>query len=594
MQSFSAMFGFPHRRRSSGALADAPIVLRPLALSANQILENSAPGTIVGSILGLTPGSDGGALTVTAGSRFAISGGNIVAGATGTDFESATSHSITIRETKAAAVGNPKDTVLTITVVNQNDTNPNAFALTDQSGVAVNSFVFASTVVAGLGASDSVTSTIGGDKSTRQRKNGGAWVAGAITGVVNGDTIAVGNTASSLNSTDVNSTLTIGTTSDTFTSTTVGSGIVPAITRVTASGVIKRQGMEVSLAVEDDGTATSYRYDVQANGAHLTGVTIRDGMSTVTADFPYTTTSNTIQFDAPAALNLQPYTMTGDASSGGSWTGATAAQENFSHQSDFFTPNTRSAPTVTRQTASGVTPATFQISGPEYEGDNLRVMRFNSSDALQRTTILPITDVATGSPFTITMDSITDQIGTIAATDYFKFGWETADYATGPQGPSSGIASSLTTVGVSDPAGHRYWKFTLRSGSFAILRAIETATSIGGADNAQGRTYTYSPASAQSVGGGTPSSNYFDGNSTTLGALDTNTSGVPASITIDYGINVDLHELRLVSDSHDYSGFSPSDFTFAYSDNNTAFTNVVNVSGITWNATTDETKTWSW
>jgi hypothetical protein len=62
-----------------------------LTLSANTIAENSAPGTVVGAIQGLLPGRTP-VLTNDAGGRFAIasngSGGfNLVAGVTGTDYE---------------------------------------------------------------------------------------------------------------------------------------------------------------------------------------------------------------------------------------------------------------------------------------------------------------------------------------------------------------------------------------------------------------------------------------------------------------------------------------------------------------------------
>jgi hypothetical protein len=88
-----------------------------LYLSADTIVENSAAGTVVGAILGRTPSSTL-ILTDSAGGRFAIDGANIVASATSTDFESAASHQITIRETLAGSANSPRDTVITITVTN--------------------------------------------------------------------------------------------------------------------------------------------------------------------------------------------------------------------------------------------------------------------------------------------------------------------------------------------------------------------------------------------------------------------------------------------------------------------------------------------
>jgi hypothetical protein len=147
-----------------------------------------------------------------------------------------------------------------------------------------------------------------------------------------------------------------------------------------------------------------------------------------------------------------------------------------------------------------------------------------------------------------------------------------------------------TTLSPTDAAGHRYWKYTVTSGSYSVLRSIIAATSIGGADAASGQTYTYTPSNCQSTSGSNQSSFWFDGNDETAGSFDTNTAPLPNAVTIDFGTNVDLHELRLKQYSP--SPFPPSAFTFAYSDDNSSFTNVVSASGLTWSS--DEIKTWSW
>lgn len=91
--------------------------LAALGLSVTSITENSAAATVVGAISGKTAGSTL-SLVDTAGSRFALSGTNIVAGATATNFESATSHTIIVRETLAGAFNSPRDTSITINVIN--------------------------------------------------------------------------------------------------------------------------------------------------------------------------------------------------------------------------------------------------------------------------------------------------------------------------------------------------------------------------------------------------------------------------------------------------------------------------------------------
>ena len=89
--------------------------LSALTLDADEIEEGAAEDTVVGAIVGRTLGSTL-SLTGTAGARFKLSGTNIVAGATATDYETATSHNITIRETLADSANSPLDTVLSITV----------------------------------------------------------------------------------------------------------------------------------------------------------------------------------------------------------------------------------------------------------------------------------------------------------------------------------------------------------------------------------------------------------------------------------------------------------------------------------------------
>jgi hypothetical protein len=95
-------------------------------------------------------------------------------------------------------------------------TDPTSVSIgTTQSGAAM--------TVSGLGQGDSMTAALTGDSSSRLVKNGGAPVTGPVS-VVNGDTINVQHTSSSLNSTAVATTLTIGTTTATFTSTTAAAG----------------------------------------------------------------------------------------------------------------------------------------------------------------------------------------------------------------------------------------------------------------------------------------------------------------------------------------------------------------------------------
>lgn len=91
--------------------------LSALSLSSNTVFENTASGTVIAAIFGKTTGSTL-SLVDDAGGRFAISGGGLVAGLVALDYETATSHSITIRETLADSINSPLDTTLTINVTN--------------------------------------------------------------------------------------------------------------------------------------------------------------------------------------------------------------------------------------------------------------------------------------------------------------------------------------------------------------------------------------------------------------------------------------------------------------------------------------------
>jgi hypothetical protein len=111
--------------------------LQVLNLSGGTITEGSAAGTVIGAILNTRVGSTL-SLSADAGGRFALSGGNLVAGATATDYETATSHTVTVVETLAGAIGSPKSTVLTVNVTNVLDA-PNLVALTGSLSVPENS-----------------------------------------------------------------------------------------------------------------------------------------------------------------------------------------------------------------------------------------------------------------------------------------------------------------------------------------------------------------------------------------------------------------------------------------------------------------------
>lgn len=141
-----------------------PVLLNALSLD-NLNIDDAAPeDTVVGNVINTTAGS---ALSLQndAGGRFKLVSDVVKAGATPTDYDTAQSHDITIRETLAGAANSPRDSVIGIAVNNPGDPN------------------FANTVLllSGDGANGSTTFT---DESAAARGNatvvGNAQVSTAV------------------------------------------------------------------------------------------------------------------------------------------------------------------------------------------------------------------------------------------------------------------------------------------------------------------------------------------------------------------------------------------------------------------------------
>ncbi|AFU86608.1 putative cadherin-like domain protein [Caulobacter phage CcrRogue] len=96
------------------------VELSTISLSGSSIDENSGPGTGVGT-LSSSPAGASFSLTNSAGNRFALSGNTIVAGSVATDYETATSHQITVQGTR---LGETKSQNFTISVNDVNEAPP--------------------------------------------------------------------------------------------------------------------------------------------------------------------------------------------------------------------------------------------------------------------------------------------------------------------------------------------------------------------------------------------------------------------------------------------------------------------------------------
>lgn len=109
------------------------------------LAEDAAAGAVAGALTGKSAGS---ALSLTndAGGRVALSGTNVVRGATALDYETATSHSFTVRETHADGANSPRDTVLTLNVTDVAESAISAPVLTKTSGAGVSPMTFDETL----------------------------------------------------------------------------------------------------------------------------------------------------------------------------------------------------------------------------------------------------------------------------------------------------------------------------------------------------------------------------------------------------------------------------------------------------------------
>jgi hypothetical protein len=91
------------------------VTLAALTLDDDTMVEASVEDTVVGALVGVSGGSIL-SMTDDAGGRFKLSVLNVVAGATATDYDIATTHNITVRETNADGSNSPRDTVIPITI----------------------------------------------------------------------------------------------------------------------------------------------------------------------------------------------------------------------------------------------------------------------------------------------------------------------------------------------------------------------------------------------------------------------------------------------------------------------------------------------
>ena len=141
--------------------------------------EDAAAGAVAGSVNGKTTGSTL-ALGSDAGGRVALSGTNIVRGATALNYETAQSHSFTVTETLADSPNSPKTTTLTLGVTNVAEAGTlndiSLSAATFPTGAATGTIIGAI-----LGATAGSSLVLSGTAGGKFAKSGSNLVVGTVT-----------------------------------------------------------------------------------------------------------------------------------------------------------------------------------------------------------------------------------------------------------------------------------------------------------------------------------------------------------------------------------------------------------------------------
>ena len=237
------------------------------------------------SITGGTYSVNGGAYTSNAGT---VSNGNTVA----VQVTSSGSYSTTTDAT--LTIGGVSDT---FSVTTLDDTTPDSFTFTDQTGVALSTVITSDTItVSGITTAVPISIT-GGTYSI----NGGAYTSNAGT-VSNGNTVTVRMTSSANYSTTTNATLTIGGVSDTFSVTTLDDTTSDsftftdqtdvALSTVITSNTITVSGFIIALPI----SITGGTYSVNGGAYSSNAGTVSNGNTVtvqVTSSPSYSTMTNT-------------------------------------------------------------------------------------------------------------------------------------------------------------------------------------------------------------------------------------------------------------------------------------------------------------
>ncbi|QEP43794.1 DUF1566 domain-containing protein [Ectothiorhodospiraceae bacterium BW-2] len=245
---------------------------------------------------------------INAATAISISGGEykIDAGSyTSTAGTVLNGQTVTVRHTSSASHSSQTDTILTLggisdtfTTTTLDDTTPDAFSFTDQTGVALSTLIESNTItVAGINAATAI-SISGGE----YKIDAGSYTSTAGT-VLNGQTVTVRHTSSASHSSQTDTILTLGGISDTFTTTTTLDDTTPdafsfiAQTGVPRATVTESNAITVSgLSVGAEISVIGGEYQIDGGGYSAITGTVQNGQTvqlrhTSSADYATLTTT---------------------------------------------------------------------------------------------------------------------------------------------------------------------------------------------------------------------------------------------------------------------------------------------------------------
>lgn len=444
------------------------------------LAESASGGALAGVLSGRTTGSTL-SLLDDAGGRVAITGTLITRGVTALDYDTASSHSFTVRETLSGSPNSPRDTTFTLTVTNVLEVTLSALSGT-----------FSLAENAAPGAVAGAISGKSSGSSLSLTDDAGGRVALSGSNVVRGATVLDYETATSHNFT-VRETHADGSNSprDTVLSLTVTNvsegGATPSIvTAPELTGVPRVNEYATIYAGTWDQTITHYQYDVKIDGTSMTG-------------FPTASTTE----DAPpafqwlAAAEDKAYAAYVRASSDNeaNWSSWELAENGgIANISTVVTAATRSI-SATRTSSSGTLPMTFDLSGKRYSSDQWEYVVYDTDGAtLLFSSMIGVSEAGLASPFTPDWSGNVDPApqppipnwSTLSATPgnlNLAVRLVSADYMPGANRiPIQGVASNWISLTPTDAPSQ--WDSVTKASGVTLSGSNLTATRNGG--NQQG------------------------------------------------------------------------------------------------------------